>query len=483
VLETAAFIAVASEAEPLLHLVPGGASLDPDGVAEFFVFGSTLGTRTLIRGIQNLAPGTVLTVRIGAPTIERRNHDPLAIEVDRSLTFEQHARRVGDAFSAAVARRVDRNHETIATLTGGADTRLILSAMTPAQRQRTKFVTHYTVDDGADDDRDVLVARMLAERAGLQHEVVHRPGAEERFDARGFASIRQRAVTPEELHGVWGGEYLGGAAVDVGLFPVSRVTRETVARRVERLLSPELRRMLVDPYDSLMAEHSSCRAENRDFQFWIGMFARPFLSHLYFGSAGLAVGAWMWPWAQNLRLTSPFQDADFLRALLAVPFEYVSGYRLYNEVYRQCFPEFIDVPTNSGLAMRSDSVLTMFVAGREPKLARKSLSAESNRAAFQALDHAGAIWDRGLLARDAVRGQCAHEVAERRPTWTQHIKNVYTTSLLFKARRHLPLHKMLMTWKAKQESARAASLDSTIVGAVIDFEYWCEYSGVGRVAQ
>lgn len=480
VLETPGFVAVASEVEPLRHLVPGGNELDPDGVAEFFVFGSTLGGRTLVRGVRNLDAGTVVTITKN--DVKRRTHDSLDVPVDRSQTFEQHAKRVADAFKTAVQRRVERHPAALASLTGGADTRLILSCMTPEQRKSVSFVTHYIIEGKADDDRDVVIARMLAKKAGLRHEAVHRAGAREHFSPQGYQKLRERPVQPEQLHGVWGGEYLGGAAVDVAMFPVERITREIVGARVKRLLSPELQRAIVDPYDTLQAEYARCKAGNREFQFWIGMFARPYMTHLYYGSAGISSGSWMWPWAQNLRLTSPFQDAEFLRTLLSVPFEYVSGYRLYNELYRAHFPEFTDVPTNSGLAVRSDSALTMYVAGREPKRAHKDLARESRKAAFQKLDASGSLWQGDLFARDAVRAQCLAEVEDHPPTMMQRVKNTYTQSFLFKSRKYLPLHGMLMKLKAKHETTKAATLESVLVGAVVDFDYWCTYAGVTRTA-
>jgi hypothetical protein len=480
ILETPGFVAVASEVEPLMALAPGGRELDPDGVAEFFVFGSTLGGRTLVRGVRNLDPGTVVTIT--RSDVKRRTHDTLDIAVDHTQTFEQHAKRVADAFKAAVQRRIERHPAALASLTGGADTRLILSCMTPAQRKSVSFVTHYIIEGKADDDRDVVIARMVAKKAGVRHEAVYRAGAREHFSPEGYRKLRERPVHPEQIHGVWGGEYLGGAAVDVAMFPVERITREAVAARVKRLLSPELQRAIVDPYDTLQAEYARCKAGNREFQFWIGMFARPYMTHLYFGSAGISSGSWMWPWAQNLRLTSPFQDAEFLRTLLAVPFEYVSGYRLYNEIYRAQLPEFTDVPTNSGLAVRSDSALTMYVEGREPKRAHKDLARESRKAAFQKLDASGSLWQGNLFARDAVRAQCLGEVEDHPPTMMQRVKNTYTQSFLFKSRKYLPLHGMLMKWKAKHETTKAATLESVLVGAVVDFDYWCTYAGVPRTA-
>jgi len=481
-LETPQLVAFCNEFEPLTRLLPGGPQLDRDAVAQFFVFGSTLGSRTLIEGIMNLDPATILAVRNGK--ITRRRHDSLEIPIARGLSLEQAAEKVGAAFRGAVQRRLGRYPEPIATLTGGADTRLILSCMSPEQRRRVRFVTHYIEKGAADKDRDVVIARRLAEKTGIQHEAHFIEEARAPFAPEVFRRQREREPRPEELHGVWGGEFLGGCAVDVALFPVERITREAVQRKAKRLLSPEMLKSISDPYDALQTEYGRICAQNREFLFWIGMFTRPFFTHLYSGSAGLSTSTWMTPWTMSLRLTCPFQDGEFLRTLLSVPFELVTGYRLYNAVYAICFPELTDIPTNSGLAVRSDSVLTMYVRGEEPKKRRLKPSEEARRAAYLALDADGEIWRRGILARDAARSQCGAETTDReKPSLTKILKNRYTSSILFRARRYLPLHKMLMRWKKNYEAASAAQLQSELVGALVDFEYWCRYAGIQPNAQ
>ena len=474
-LERPRLFAFCNEFEPLLKLIPDGPKLDLDGVAQFFVFNSTLGSRTFIAEIKNLDPGMILTIRKGKTS--RRTHDSLEIPISRGLSLKAAAENVGVSFREAVQRRLSRYPEPILTITGGADTRLILSCMTPEQRRSARFETHYIEKETADENRDVVIARLLAQKTGIRLEAHLKEQAGDPFAPEVFRRQRAREPHLEEFHGVWGGEFLGGCAVDSALFPVKRITREAVQRKAKQLFSPAMLKNISDPYDALQTEYNRIRAQNREFMFWIEMFVRPFFTHLYSGSGGLSSSTWMTPWTMSLRLTSPFQDAEFLRTLLSVPFELVTGYRLYNAIYALCFPELTDIPTNSGLAMRSDSVLTMYAGDGKP--IRASLSQEARRAAYQALDAAGEIWQRGILDVDRVRSRCAAEIALReKRSLTTLLKSRYTSSLLFRARRHLPLHTVLMRLKMRHEAARASQLQSKLVGALVDFECWCKYAGI-----
>lgn len=481
--QTADFCFFSNEPEPLARSFVDGPALDTDAVAEFFLFGTTLGSKTLLRGVSNLEPGTVLTLQ--GTSVSERKHDHLAIPVDHSLSEGEHAKIVADEFKAAVQRRADRWPNMGQSLTGGADTRLILSCLTPAQRESMVFVTHYGVEGGETWDRDVAIAAMLASRLGLEHNVELIPDAREPFDASVYRSYRERPSTPNELHGVLGGEYLGGTCVDVALFPLELINRTAVDRRMNELFSPEFIEGLEHhPHDTLREEYGRLEAENREMLFWVNVFARSFFSHLYNGSGSLRTSRWMLPYAMNLKINSPFQDAGFLRKLLAVPFDLLTGYNLYNQVFKSHFPEFNDVPTNTGLAVRTDSCLRFLHDGKEPKKDVRETARLSRKGNYCRLSDSGAAWARGIYNRSVVEPAIEHELADTAgPSVVSKLKDQYTKSLVFKSRKLFPIHELGMKWKAKQERARAATLASPIAGKMIDFEFWCDYMGVDGAQQ
>ncbi len=477
--ETEEFVAFCSEYEPLLTLPGVSSELDEGAVAEYYLFGITLANKTLIDGVRMLPAGTIRSCKDGGSATDLL-HDPLDVKVDRNRSFEEHAKFVGEAFGDASRRTSDAFPDAEVSLTGGADTRLILSALTPEQRKGHSFVTHYGEKDAEARDRDVVIAKMLAEAAGLRHETLFIDGGHSEFEPATFGLHRAKIAGQRTIAGVNGGEYLGGACVDVGLFPALAVTREAVDRKLAALFEPPfIARLPKHPYDVLRGELESLKAEDNELHFWLNGFSRSFFSQLYFGSAGVRTSTWMVPWQMQQRLYSPFADPEVLRALLSVPFEYLSGYRLYNAVYKLVFPEFTGLPTNSGLAVRSDSVLTMSTDGEEPKRARLDRTEVSRANGVARISKAGAAWSRGIYNRGSIEAKLSSElVANEKPTIMTRIKNGYTKSFLFKARHALPIHGLLMKWKAKSETASAAELNSQWAPAFVDFESWCEYADI-----
>ncbi len=479
VVETDELVAFCTEYEPLLELPGVGRSLDADAVAQYYTFGMTLGERTFFSDVALLPPGTLRTVT--ASGASDRRHDELAVPLTKNASLEEHAKVVGAALQRAVRRGLDAHPNGEAGLTGGADTRLILSCMTPEQRQRHSFVTHYAEKGAADRDRDVVIARLVAEKAGLKHEAIFLEHGHQPFEPSVYGEHRRKGGKEEIFHsGVLGGELLGGCCVDVALFPVQRVSKEAVTARIESVFTPEFIQSLAEhPYDALQHEWKSLRAENREMAFWTNAFARPFFSQLYAGSNGVRTSTWMVPWQMHQRMLTPFVDPEFLRALLAVPFEFITGYRLYNEVYRSVFPEFTDVPTNSGLAVRSDSAIPMFTVGEEPKKARLGRVVSGRALAVQRHVEVTGAPLRDIYRSDWMAEALRSELeANEKTSMVTRLKNVYTKSPLFKARHALPIHGILMRWKAKSETASAARVTLPLTPMFADFEDWCSYMDV-----
>ncbi len=472
------FVAFCSEYEPLLELAGVSRELDMDAVADYYALGLTLADRTLVRGIAMLPSGTVRTFEDGG--IKDHRHDPLKIPVNRSLSFEQHAKHVADAFQKAVRSASDSFPDALLSLTGGADTRLVLSSLTAEQRQRHEFATHYGERGTEKVDRDVVIAVRLAERSGVRHEAIFLDGGHEPVEPATFGVHRARVLGQRAIHGVLGGEYLGGCSIDVSLFPARRVSRAAVDERLAKTLSAEARSLMkAHPYDTLQQELKRTEAEDNEHAFWLFAFARPFFTQLYFGTAGVRTSTWMTPWQMHQRVVAPFADPDFLRALLAVPFEYLSGYRLYNEIYKSILTEFNDIPTNSGLAVRSDSALTMFTDGEEPKRVRKDRTADSRRQAIARFTQDDITWSRGLYERSSIEAALQSELeSTAKPTMMTRLKNGYTRSPLFKLRHVLPIHGMLMKWKSTREMDAAAGLNAPLVPTFADFETWSRYAEV-----
>lgn len=137
------------------------AELDDTAVAVQSLLGWQLGQRTLFRGVDKLAPGAIAHldergVRVVNP----------ASEQEQAITLEEAVPLVAAMLRRALNTLLDDHPDAVLQLTGGQDSRLLLSAIPVARRRGLRAMTLGVPGSG-----DVTVASQLAERYGLQHEV------------------------------------------------------------------------------------------------------------------------------------------------------------------------------------------------------------------------------------------------------------------------------------------------------------------------
>ncbi|ERG64550.1 hypothetical protein L332_08830 [Agrococcus pavilionensis RW1] len=149
------------------------APFDHAGVAVQSQLGWQLGSMTILEGVRKLPPGHSGTM----------SEDGIAID---SADGGTHRSVASDAVAeaAGILRRslnslLDDHPDAVLQLTGGMDSRLLLSAIHPARRRGLHAMTLDVPGAG-----DVAIARALAERFGMVHDV------------HGLADVAD--LTPEE---------------------------------------------------------------------------------------------------------------------------------------------------------------------------------------------------------------------------------------------------------------------------------------------
>jgi asparagine synthase (glutamine-hydrolysing) len=138
--------------------------LNPAAVADCLTFGFPMGTKTLARGVELVAPGSALTYcwRTGQLSIAR--YASLADGFTPwTGTKEDFLEALATAFRAAVGRSLHGAHAFGLALSGGLDSRAILSAL----NGHASSLTTYTL--GADGCADQVIADRLASLAGTRH--------------------------------------------------------------------------------------------------------------------------------------------------------------------------------------------------------------------------------------------------------------------------------------------------------------------------
>lgn len=230
----------ASEAKSLLRILPDTRAFDEDGVAQFLNFGCTLGTRTLFRGISLVEGASAWTFERGA-TRRRRYFTPSEWERQPSLSAAVFRERLEANFTQWLTRYVRGASRIGISLTGGLDSRMIMSAL-PAL---TSSPVCYTFAGPQGETLDARIGARVAGACGLEHHALRlgedfladygrhldrtvyatdgTAGATAAHEV--YLNAKARALAPVRLTGNFGSEVLRGMSTfkNIGL------AREVVA--------------------------------------------------------------------------------------------------------------------------------------------------------------------------------------------------------------------------------------------------------------
>jgi asparagine synthase (glutamine-hydrolysing) len=155
----------------------GAAQLDPVAVHEFIATGILYEDRSLWQGVRKIGPATVFT--LGPQGVQARPYWQFADIRPESLPLDQAIDQTHHALVDVLKALPATPQPLVSDLTGGYDSRFLLSGLVKAGRPFTTTVS------GAAQHPDVTVAARIAAELGLQHQ--HIPSQQipspEEFDA------------------------------------------------------------------------------------------------------------------------------------------------------------------------------------------------------------------------------------------------------------------------------------------------------------
>ena len=232
--------AVSTSARVLAALAP--TTIDHEGAAVQSLLGWQLRDRTLFDGVTKLPAGMMATIRRGelalVPFVQETSRETceLGVAVDAMTTM----------LRTYLGAYLDDHPDAVLQLTGGQDSRLLLSAVEPSRRKGLNVLTL-----GPATAPDVVIAAYLAKRYGMQHEVldlaeVARLGGEEAYERCVLAAkalefgadpIARAALDVAEEHAPPGPRISGlGGEVARGFYYLGRGTSVPVtSQRAKRL--------------------------------------------------------------------------------------------------------------------------------------------------------------------------------------------------------------------------------------------------------
>jgi asparagine synthase (glutamine-hydrolysing) len=167
-------IALAPEIKAFLALDGFRAEIDPEGVSDFFNYCFLMGDRTLYKGVKHLIPASILKIKNRKlesllPYWNYRLSDEIDGDADRLM------KEMCDLAGDILGRQM-RNHENfIMALSGGMDSRVVAWLSS----KLGKNVFYYT--HGLSGSDDVVIARQVARRLGVEDKFLEVPGDPECF--------------------------------------------------------------------------------------------------------------------------------------------------------------------------------------------------------------------------------------------------------------------------------------------------------------
>ena len=224
--ETAERLYFASEAKALLKVVPHLRKLDARSLAEFFALGCVLQNRAFFDNVFLLPGGSAWTFSPGQTKNKRTYFTPAAWEEQPKLGRKDYYDALKETFAHVLPRYFDADGKMAMSLTGGVDSRMIMSwaELCP------EALPCYTFAGAYRDCADVRIARRVASVCGQEHKTIR---VEEAFlsefpllaekaiyvsdgcmDVTGavelFVNRVAREIAPIRLTGNYGGEVLRG---------------------------------------------------------------------------------------------------------------------------------------------------------------------------------------------------------------------------------------------------------------------------------
>ena len=231
--------AVSTSARALAALK--GTGLDETAMLVQSQLGWQLGQLTLFDGVSKLRPGEAVLLQGGR--LDREQPPPIRLD---PITLDQAVREASALLREFLARYLDENPDPTLQLTGGQDSRILLSAIPRSRRNGLKVMTL-----GAPGTPDADMAARLSARFGMRHTVRSVGGLADVSPADSFAMacaaasrldcmsdpLARAATLWAEQHFDQGARLSGlGGEIARGFYYTGHVNAKAVTRRrVERL--------------------------------------------------------------------------------------------------------------------------------------------------------------------------------------------------------------------------------------------------------
>lgn len=322
--------------------------IDLRGLVEKACFGFSLADRTVFRDVHAIYAGEVAVIDAAGLRRERYwRWDELPAN---NMSEDQLAAELHERFNAAVRRRLRGDRAALSFLSGGLDSRAIVTSL-------VEVGTHvHTLNFAPVGTQDELFGKQIAERLGTRHLAL--PQRSESFGEQQkkifelwHNSLQPDELLPEHPSLVWSGD---GGSVGVGhvyMTPETvRRARESTPERVAQALLERLQIWLPHklikanqlaavadiPLRGVMDELADLHCDEPGRAPHLFLMHNDQRRHLADHYENIDV--------RRVELQLPFFDADFLQLILTSPIDGFLRHHFYNRWLQEFLPAIREVP-------------------------------------------------------------------------------------------------------------------------------------------
>lgn len=159
------YLLFSSEIKAILQDTSFKRKINYEAMAEFFSFGYVLGDHTLIEDLKLLPPASLFTYYNGKSEIKQYWNWNQIKKID-VIDEEQIVEELGILWLQAVERRMQGNGKIGAFLSGGLDSRAIVSAIDP------KHFPIHAITFGKKNCDDYTIAKRVCDKLGIKHHLI-----------------------------------------------------------------------------------------------------------------------------------------------------------------------------------------------------------------------------------------------------------------------------------------------------------------------
>jgi len=358
-----------------------------DALAEYFLYDSTLGEKTLISNIKKLPSNACMI--IDAHGNFQIKVSKVVYSVAQDISIEDASNKILEILQTALKRTfLNYNKEDLLlTLSGGLDSRILLGLIEPNNYEQLDVLTIHSKNLSPENDSDVLIAKQIQKQYNFRHRIEAIEVFDKSLSLSYFENNQNFTYNGKKLMvGTYGGEFLTGA-LD---FTLNKNLKERISdyqkwyNKFPNFFvvnkEKELLREIFEP--TIISDMNNfpsavlkpiLNSHNGLLKLSIQVLSSSFFSNVYRGS----LGAWLQPYkAQNGKLTF-YLNPELVDYILSLPSSFINDmtFEIYHHIYKNQLNQLTKFPTNNVVyTNRNDALIKLIKEGEEPKNFRSEIS-------------------------------------------------------------------------------------------------------------